>query len=82
LPLTTCYLLHSETSKQKEGQQQADKEKIRPVIDFCPSFYCSPLAAHCQLSSDHPIRSRQDIRRNGQADLLGALEIDDSRTGG
>jgi hypothetical protein len=29
------------------------------------------------LSFDHSIRSRQHIRRNRQADLLGGFEIDD-----
>jgi hypothetical protein len=39
-------------------------------------FYCSLLTAHRSLSFDHPIRPRQHVRRNGQADLLGSFEID------
>ena len=34
-----------------------------------------PVAC-CLSSFDHPIRPRQHIRRNCQADLLGGFEID------
>ena len=32
---------------------------------------------HSPLSLDHFVRSRQHVRRNRQADLLGGFEIDD-----
>src|SRR6476659_7945151 len=48
------------------------------IIDYAtkrrlPAIY-SPTNS---LSSNHPIRSRQHIRRNRETDLLGGFEIDD-----
>src|SRR6266850_1740106 len=55
---------------------------VRSVIVFFMVPSLSPSTRHSTLdtrpfSFDHPIRSRQNIRRNRQPDLLGRFEIDD-----
>ena len=40
------------------------------LINVLPNFSVRQLP-------DHPIRSRQHIRRNNQADLLGGFQVDD-----
>ena len=49
------------------------------VIAVGPAFFSDlrPLTSDLRLLSlDYSVRSRQHIRRNRQADLLGGLEID------
>src|SRR5258708_5728154 len=43
---------------------------------LCSCVLCSLLFAPCSLLFDHFVRSRQHIRWNRQADLLGGFQID------
>ena len=54
----------------------------RTVIFLFMCFSLPPSPCHstldtCLFSFDHFIRSRQHVRRNRQADLLGSFQIDD-----
>src|SRR5262249_8015950 len=44
---------------------------------FSLSSCCSLLTSHCSLSFDHPIRPRQHVGWDREADLLGGFQIDD-----
>ena len=46
------------------------------LIEFA-QHSITPLLHHSASSPDHPIRPRQHIRRNRQADLLRGFQIDD-----
>ena len=72
-------LLRLRTSRQKDRQQRADKNKDCSahscVLEFFLLFCCQPLSAYCLFSSDDSIRPGEHIGRNRQSDLLGGLEI-------
>src|SRR5262249_9759962 len=65
------------------GRQSAKSmaQSVRTVI-FLVMFFSALSTRHSTLdtrpfSLDPPVRSRQNIRRNRQADLLGRFQIDD-----
>jgi hypothetical protein len=48
------------------------------IIDYAAKRRLPAIHARTKnLSSNHPIRPRQHVRRNREADLLGRFEIDD-----
>lgn len=60
--------------KQRDGKQEADKILINAAL--LPFSCCFLPCARCLLSSNHPIRPCQHVRRNCETDLFGCLEID------
>src|SRR5262249_49240457 len=67
-----CALAEPQSAKSME-------QSANTVIFFFMFFSAPPLdTPHSPLFSlDHFIRSCQDVRRNGQTDLLRCLQVDD-----
>jgi hypothetical protein len=65
-------------ANQAKRMEHRAKRKTANLFphEFPSAFFCSLLTAHCSLSFYDPVRSRQHIRRNRQADLLGGFQID------
>jgi len=52
-------------------------QKVEITLFIACSFRNRMRASHGTYSSNHPIRSRQHIRRNGEIDLFGGFQIYD-----
>ena len=63
------------SAEEQSGKSIAQRAKTMTV--FLIAFFLFDLLVTLVFSFDHFIRSRQHIRRNRQADLLGGFEIDD-----
>src|SRR5215831_18119436 len=67
----SCRLLRDRKSRQKENRQQADEEKCSTKAFRTLAFANHGSLPSIQLLPDHFVRSRQNIRRNRESDLLG-----------
>src|SRR5262249_3558581 len=76
-PIRGSFSCHCASANELAVSRIVVSSQVRIVLVICCCSYFLLTTADCLLSLDHLIRSRQHVRRNRQADLLGCFEIDD-----